>query len=272
MQGPTDLSGLGGMAAFTGTGATVAALLLLRLTGLIWIAPLFSSRSIPMAIRTAVLVVLTILLWPAAIAAPGADAARITAGSVTTELLVGLTLGLGAAMFVAAAQSAGDMLAVQIGLSGANIVDPMSSTQLPVLGNFLGLFVTLLILGTGGHLVILAAIHRSLDLIAPGAPVDLNRGAMAVVSLGGTLLSLGLRFAAPVVAAVMIANVALGILARTVPQLNVLMVAFPVQIALGLFVLSISLPLIASTFGSWPDQYGSLAGRLVHSLVLQGGR
>ena len=70
----------------------------------------------------------------------------------------------------------------------------------------------------------------------------------------------------------MMGNATLGILARTVPQLNVLMVAFPVQIALGLFVLAATLPLMATGFTAWPDTYGELAGGLLRTLSLEGGR
>ncbi len=271
MQAPVDLSALARTGAFTGAGASVAALLLLRLTGLVWIAPVFSSRSIPMKIRTAVLVILTIVLWPVAAAVPGTAAAQVTASTIATELVVGLTLGLGAAIFVGAAELTGDLLAVQMGLSGANVVDPMSQTQLPVLGQFLGLFVTLMIIATGGHLVILGAIHRSLEVIPPGTTVNLKGAPAAVIHLGAALLLLGLRFAAPVVAAMMIGNVILGILARAVPQLNVLMVAFPLQIALGLFALAITLPLVATMFGAWPHQYGSIAARILAGFAPRGG-
>jgi flagellar biosynthetic protein FliR len=251
-------------------GAPVAALLTLRLTGLLWVAPLFSGRAIPGGVRTALLAALALLLWPAAIGAPGAEGASVTAATVLSELGIGLALGLGAAVFVGAAESAGDMLAVQMGLSGANVVDPMSQTQVPVLGQFLGLFTTALILSTGGHLVILGALHRSLEILPPGAPVAVREGALAVVALGGTLLELGLRLAAPVVGAMMVGNVALGILARTVPQLNVLMVAFPVQIALGLVVLAATLPAMAALFADWPGLYGAQALELLEAMTPAG--
>jgi len=196
----------------------------------------------------------------------------VTMATVVAELCVGLTLGLGAAIFVGAAEAAGDMLAVQMGLSGANVVDPSSQTQLPVLGHLLGLFVTALILATGGHLVILATLHRSLELVPLGQPIDAAGGALVVVGLGGKLLVMGLQFAAPVMGAMVMGNAALGILARTVPQLNVLMVAFPMQIALGLFVLAAALPLMATMFSAWPDQYGGVASTLLQTFAQGGGR
>lgn len=270
------MDALGGILAPAGApwttpgAAAVAGLLAMRLTGLLWVAPLFSGRAIPGSVRTALLVCLSFLLWPAASAAPGAEAARVTGVTVLAELGVGMALGLGAAIFVGAAEAAGDTLAVQMGLSGANVVDPMSQTQLPVLGQLLGLFATALILATGGHLVILGALHRSLEILPPGRPLDVGEGMLAVAALGGTLLELGLRLAAPVVGAMMVGNVALGILARTVPQLNILMVAFPVQIALGLFVLAATLPVMATAFADWPADYGAVVGGLLDALAPEG--
>ncbi len=180
---------------------------------------------------------------------------HLGAATLGTEAVLGLTLGLGAAVFIAAAESAGDMLAVQMGLSGANVLDPISSTQMPVIGQFLGLFVTALLLASGGHLALLEVLHRSLQAFPPGGPVNLEGGVTATVALLGSQFVLGLRFAAPVVAAMMIGNAVLGVTAKTVPQLNVLMLAFPLQIGIGLVTLGLSLSLIAAFFGDWPEQY-----------------
>ncbi len=249
-----------------GHGAVVAALLAFRLTGLIWIAPVFSSRGVPSPVKASLTVLLVVVMWPAALAtAP--SGVRIEAPGILSELLVGLTIGMGAAIFVAAAESAGDMLAVQMGLSGANVLDPMSRTQLPVLGHFLGLFVTTLILASGGHLVILRALESSLASLPVGAPIDFTAGGFALARLGGTLLWLGLKFAAPVVAAMMIGNATLGILARTVPQLNVLVVAFPLQIGIGLFVLAATLPYVAAAFTDWGGRYRALTFGVLEHLV-----
>lgn len=258
-----------GLEIFRPEGAAVTGLLGLRLSGLVWSAPVFSSRVLPASVKTAVVLLLVVLLWPVAMAS--ASGAEITVATVLAELLIGVTLGLGAAIFVAAAESAGDMLAVQMGLSGANVLDPMSHTQMPVLGQLLGLFATSLILAVGGHLVILHALAASLELLPPGGRIDAAEGALAVVRLGGTLLWLGLRFAAPVVAAMMIGNVALGVLARTVPQLNVLMVAFPLQIGIGLLVLAFTLPVVAGYFARWDVAYEGVAGPLLESLAPAAG-
>ena len=81
-----------------------------------------------------------------------------------------------------------------------------------------------------------------------------------VVQMGSAMFALGLRFAAPVIAAMMISNAALGVIARAVPQMNVLMMAFPVHISLGLLVLGITLPMIATFYSSWSVTYDDLEG------------
>lgn len=260
----------GGLEILTSVEVVGVALLAMRVTALVWSAPIFSSQVLPMHLKAAISVLLVVILRPAAVmSAP--DDLTLSIGLVFSELAVGLTLGLAGAIFVGAAEAAGDMLAVQMGLSGANVVDPMTRTQLPVLGHFLGLFAITLILATGGHLIILKALATSFDIVPIGSTVDFAQGTLGVVRLGSQLLWLGLQFASPVVAAMMVGNVALGILARTVPQLNVLMMAFPLQIGIGLFVLAAALPMIATAFSGWGDQYSELTSGLLDGLANANG-
>ncbi len=247
----------------------VAALLLMRLTGLILVAPVFSARTVPMPVRTGVLLALTVLLTPVALQHAVAEP-RITAVSVLSELMVGVLIGLGAAVFIGAAGFAGDLLATQIGLSGASTVDPLNQATLPVVGQFTQLMIIAVILALRGDHLMLEAVADSMRAIAVGEPVTLAHGANAVTVLGRILFVEGLRFAAPVIATVTITNVALGVLARTVPQLNVLMVAFPVQIAVGLTTLALALPFVVSAYAGWPATFSSLAHRLVRGLAVGG--
>lgn len=261
-----------GLEIFTPGGATVAGLTAIRISGVMWTAPVLSTRVLTPQLKTALLIVLLIVMWPTAMVA-SSSTVEFNVSAVLGEALIGLTLGMGAAIFVGAAESAGDMLAVQMGLSGANVVNPMSQTMMPILGQFLGLFVTTLILASGGHVVILAALSRSLEILPAGAPINLEQGIQSIIDLGSTLLWLGVRMASPVIAAMMIGNATLGVLARTVPQLNVLMVAFPVQIGIGLFMLGATLPLITKSFVGWDATYADLATGLLESLEpIEGGR
>ena len=261
------------MEIFRSETAQVVLLLSTRLTGLFLIAPLFSSRAVPMKVRAALLLLLTFLLLPTAATSLESPATETAGGlpvKLASEAILGITLGLGAALFIAAAESAGDAIAVQMGLSGANVLDPSSGTQMPVIGQFLGLFALALLLGVGGHLVILEALAASLKAFPPGQPLSLEPGLLASVKMLGAQFVLGLRFAAPVVAAMMIGNAALGVMAKTVPQLNVLMMAFPLHIGIGLVALGVTLPFIATFFGDWPAHYTDLVDGALESFLPRG--
>jgi flagellar biosynthetic protein FliR len=104
-------------------------------------------------------------------------------------------------------------------------------------------------------------------VVPVGATLDVPRGLAELVATGSTLFVLGLRFAAPVIAAVLVTNAALAVLGRAAPQLNILSVAFPLQIAVGLMALFASLPLIASFFGGWTGVYDGLLDRVFGALV-----
>ena len=117
-----------------------------------------------------------------------------------------------------------------------------------------------LLLASGGHHAILEVLTASLHALPPGSTLNLEEGITASVNILGSQFILGLRFAAPVVGAMMIGNSILGVMAKTVPQLNVLMMAFPLQIGIGLLTLALSLSLIAAFFAGEEDGlYGSKA-------------
>lgn len=236
-----------------------------RVGGLMLVAPIWSSRTIPAALRASIVVLLIILLLPAIDASP--RPAAVGVGSFVAEALVGLGLGLGAAALFAGVELAGEVLAVETGLSGASVLDPLSGQGTNALGQFLTLIVSLLLLVTGGHLVMLEALAGSFAVVPLGGAMELSGGAMELVRMGGLVFAGGLQFAAPVIVAVSVGYVALGVLARTSPQLNMLAVAFPLQIGLGLLVLAGVLPYALTFFGSWPAHVETLAERFLSGLV-----
>lgn len=255
------------------TPAAMNGLLLLafRLGGLLLVAPVFSSRTVPMMVRTSLLVVLTWVLAPVAISASAAASApALTALNALTETLVGFAIGFGAAVLVAGAEAAGELLSLSTGLSGAASLDPISHTSIPVLGQFANVFALTLLLSIDAHVGMIDALSASLHFLPVGSTMEASAGAAAMVSLGSQLFYLGLRFAAPVIVVVMLANLALGVLSRAAPQMNILAVAFPIQIALGLFALFASLPLIASFFGGWTGVYDEVISHVL--FALSGGR
>ena len=250
------------MDLFAPGAATVAVLLALRVGGLLLVAPLFSARTIPGSIRTAVLILLAVLLAPAAYAAVqrAGDPAQVALTPVTflSETLIGFALGLGAALLVGAVETAGDLMTTTMGLSGATLLDPLNGASSTVLAQLCQMFAVTVLLALDGHLVMLDALAESLRAVPVGTGVDVPAALAAMVSGGAQLFVLGLRFAAPVIATAMIGNVALAVLTRAAPQLNVLTVAFPLQIGVGLAATVAALAFIATWMSGWTGHYAGM--------------
>ena len=241
-------------------------LLAARVGGLVLVAPVFSTKAVPVTIRTAIIILLTALLQPGEPGAHTTVIPQITPETFVGETLVGFALGLGAALLIGAAGLAGDLMGMQIGLSGASILDPINNTSENVLGTFGTLFATTLLLAVDAHLVMIDAVAKSVSVAPIGGGLHMA-GVHAMVRGASVLFALGLQFAAPVVAAVLVANTALAILSRAAPQLNILSVAFPVQIGIGLISLGASIPFIGAFYHGWSGVYNNTLDRVFAALV-----
>jgi flagellar biosynthetic protein FliR len=237
-----------------------------RVGGLILVAPMFSSKMVPMPVRTALLLVLTVVMQPAVQATALAGAA-LTPAAFLTETLIGFSLGLGAALLVAAAELGADLMSQAIGLSGAAVMDPLGGHQTSVIGQAFALLAATLLLATDGHLVMLDAVSQSFARVPVGAALNLPNGLRVLAQHGGVMFALGLQIAAPVIAAALITNVGLGVLSRAVPQLNLMNIAFPVQITVGLVALAASLPFLGVVTSGWGEQVRTMGNEVVTALL-----
>lgn len=260
MTGSLDLlaPGIGDALVLTGT----------RVTGLMIVAPSLSSVIVPHKMRAGIVVLLTVLLTPIAMQAQHAP--HLSVMALASEALVGFAIGFGASILVGAAEQAGDAMAVQTGLSGIAILDPMASEPLPVLGSFMRLFALTLLLTLNLHTVMISTLAESLKAVPLGSAPHLVDGMRALVMSATTMFALGVRFAAPVIAVILVVNISLAVLGRAAPQLNVLSIAFPMQIAAGLFALAAALPAIGIFFGGWDSVYHGLVARSVAAFVSGG--
>lgn len=231
-----------------------------RIGGLVLIAPLYAARSVPVMVRTAFVLLLTFLLVPLARVAAGV---AVTPATLLSELLIGFALGLGAALFIAAAELAGDVLAFQTGLSGASTLDPINQVNIATLGHFMQLTALALLLALDGHIVMIEALVHSIEVLPIGGAVNWSAGIATLLGLVSDLFVTGVRIAAPVTLAVLISNLALGILAKATPKLNIFMLAYPLQIVIGLFTLGVALPMVFAVFADWDGMYRGVVGELV---------
>lgn len=239
--------------------ATAFVLTALRVGGLMLVAPAWSAKTVPMRLRTALIVVFALLLTPAASASANVETLRITPATFLAETIIGFVIGVAAALVIAAAEFSGELFTLSIGLSGAAIFDPVNNTQSPVLGGLLQLISLSLLLIAGGHIVMLEAVSASFHAMPLGAPIDLGAGMGAFVPVAKSIFVTGLQFASPVIAAVLVTNVALAVLGRAAPQLNIMSLAFPLQIGVGLLTFAGSVALVVHAMSDWqPGFAGSL--------------
>lgn len=237
-----------------------------RVGGLVLVAPMFASKTVPMPLRTAILLVLTIVMQPAA-QAHAVAGATLSPATFLTETLIGFSLGFGAALLVGAAELSADLASQAIGLSGATVLDPMGGHQTSVLGSAFALLGATLLLTTGGHLVMLDAVAASFDRVPVGAVVSIPNALLVLLQHGAVLFVLGLQIAAPVIATALITHAGLGVMSRAVPQLNLINLAFPLQIAIGLFTLAASLPFLGLVSSGWGEQVRTMGGDVLSALL-----
>ena len=222
-------------------------LLALRVGGMLLVAPVFSAKSVPVRVRTGVLLLLTLLLSAPAVAGARGSLAglQVTPAAFAAESLVGFA----------------------VGLSGASLLDPLSGASSTALAQFAQLFAVTVLLSAGGHLVMLDALAESVRAVPLGAAADVPAGLAALVAGGAALFALGVKFAAPVVAAAMIGNVALAVLTRVAPALNVFTVAFPLQIGLGLAAAIAAFAGLATWLAGWPAHLADVVGPVMSALA-----
>lgn len=216
-----------------------------RLTAFIYLVPFFSIRGTPGLVKIGFSVFLTALLLPGInmVVIP-VDLVQYSI-LVIKEVLVGLVLGYVSMLTFSAVRMAGELIDIQMGFSMATVFDPQNQTRITLMGQFLYLFQILLFLAVDGHHSLLLAISYSYSLI----PVMVGGFKIAVVPaivhLFIQVFSLGIRIAVPFMVVFLISDIALGIVAKTVPQLNIFILSFPVKTGIGLLTMIAIIPMLA---------------------------
>ncbi|MEE9233354.1 MAG: flagellar biosynthetic protein FliR [Nitrospirales bacterium] len=212
--------------------------------------PLLGGRSVPKQIKIGLAALLAFLLMPVVpfTLAPNWLEPTNLVIALGAELLVGLVLGFAMRLIMTAVELAGSVMGFQVGFAMANVLDPVTQVQVPVFGQFLTVLATLVYFQVDGHLLVLLALGSSFQLIPPfgahlGAPLLTD-----VTGLMQGTYETGLKLAFPVMAATFLIHTTMGVLGRLVPQINIMLLSFPVTIAMGLLVLGLGLPFITLVF------------------------
>jgi flagellar biosynthetic protein FliR len=237
-----------------------------RVSGILVTAPIFQTQRLPLMARAGLSALLSFLLAPVQGApSPPGDllAYALLAGG---ELLVGLGFGLVANLIFTAVSIAGEMADLQSGLAFATLVDPASEERTAIIGQFQTLLAWLVFFACNGHHVLLSGVAHSFSVLPLGRAALPTLGPVGLVGIVAQTFVTAVQIGAPVLGAVLITDLALGLLARAVPQLNLLVIGLPIKMALAFFALLLSLPfLIAAERGLIPAMDNSLMD-LLHLL------
>ena len=240
-----------GIYAVFGPWILTFALATVRVGALFVIAPLFSMRTIPTVIKLGA--VASISLMVMSTIQPRLELMQLgaweVAGAVLTEAVVGGVMGFAVMILFAAIAFTGQLIGVQMGFAIANVVDPSTQQQSGILSQVLNIFALALFLATDGHLYLLRALFQSFETVPLGGAnpqqvVLLN----ALITQGSDIFSLGLKIGLPVVCVVLLVNVGLATLARTVPQINIFVIGFLITISVGLLILGLAIPTTGDLF------------------------
>jgi flagellar biosynthesis protein FliR len=233
-------------------------LVLMRVSPIIFLLPIFSGRQVPNLAKAGLTLTVSLILLPTV----KIDLRHFPGESyefiyfIAAELMVGFILGLAVKLIFAGVQLAGELVAYQMGLAMANIIDPQSEGNSTLIAEFSYLIALLIFLLVDGHHWFFRALVQSFAVIAPGG-VHLQGGLLQYFSrLSGEMFTIAVKLSAPVMAVLIFTQIALGLVAKMVPQINILLTSFPLTIGLGLFFFGLSFDLFGPYLKNLLEQAG----------------
>lgn len=218
-------------------------LVLVRVSGLVMTAPIYGTPEVPMQVRALLAFALALLVTPmqlgAAVSYP--DSLLAYGAVVGKELLIGVALGLGVMVVFSGVQLAGETIGRTGGAMLADVYDPSSGTSVPLFSQLMYLLAVAVFVCIGGHRMVMAGLLDTFRALPPGSGGPPPTLAETFVVLVTQSFVLGLRAAAPVLTALLVSNLVLGLIGRTLPQLNILAMGFGVNALFTFGVLALSL-------------------------------
>ena len=248
----------------------IAALLwpLTRILGLIAVAPMFGNTSVPVQVKIGIGVMLTLIVAPTLPALPTVDPMSLPGLLILVQqLIIGLGMGFAMRIIFAGVEMAGAITGMTMGLSFASFFDPQSQGQSNFISQFMSLLPTLAFLAVNGHLLLLSVLAHSFSSFPISVSPMGGQIFKQIADWGGIIFSAGVQLSLPMVAALLITNIALGILTRAAPQLNLFGIGFPITLTIGFVVIGLALPYLATPLERLFQQGIEMAGQITMPAV-----
>ncbi len=222
---------------------------LTRIIGVMSVAPLFGNVSVPARVKIGLGILLAMIIAPGVPAVPAMDPMSWAGLLILAQqLVIGLAIGFAMRIVFAGVEMAGEITGMTMGLGFASFFDPQTRGRSSAISQFLALLMLMIYLATNLHLVLLSTMAQSFELLPISSSFVSNAGFLQVASLGGRIFSAGVQLSLPIVAALLITNIALGVLTRAAPQLNIFGIGFPITIGVGFIMIGLVLPYLTNPF------------------------
>lgn len=223
---------------------------LTRILGLISVAPMFGNVSVPARLKIGIGIMLAVIIAPTVPAFPATDPMSLSGLLILTQqFVIGLSMGFAMRIVFAGVEMAGEISSMTMGLGFATFYDPQSRGFTSAISQFLALLTMMIYVASDLHLVLLSTLADSFTSLPISSAAMHGGGIHQLVNWGGRIFSAGVQLSLPIVAALLITNMALGILTRAAPQLNIFGIGFPITIGVGFTMLALSLPYLATPIG-----------------------
>lgn len=235
-------------------------MILTRLAAFFLVAPVFSWNTIPTRVKAAMAVLLAIffaMIIPVSVAPQDVNAVG-AALLITNEAAYGMVMGLVSVLLFSVVRVAGRIIERQMGLALAEVVDPFTQERGQPLGMLLEIIFILMFFSVNGHHIFLRVLARSYETFPPGRVPSASIMVAGTVQASSTMLLAGLRLAAPLLGAFMLMMVVMAILARVVPEMNILFLSLPLRVGLGLLMMALFLPVVSTYISEFTEWMTSL--------------
>jgi flagellar biosynthetic protein FliR len=223
-------------------------LIFLRVAGIVFSAPVLDSATIPATFKVGLALAVSVLMLPVLETTVSvADLSLMTfVIGVASEVAIGITIGLSVKLMFTGIQLAGQVAGHQMGFAIANVVDPATSIQIPILAQFYNLTAMLVFLAINAHHMFFSALVDSYTVIPPLALNFSPRLVGMMMQLAADMFVVAIKVGAPLITVMLLVSVGLGLIARTVPQIHVFIVGMPMKIIVGLIFMIIAAPYLTA--------------------------
>ena len=218
-------------------------LVLARISMIVSVIPIFGSANVPIPVKVGLSVFLTLISYSFAEASGVPHDLSIAAlfTLMLIEALIGMLFGFITGILFYAIQFAGHFISFQMGFAMVQVIDPQSQERVPIIGQFYFILSILLFLLINGHHLVLNVLVESFSIVPIGTGVLSRELTGSLTLIGGRVFVLAMKIASPILVTLFLTDVMMGIIARTVPQMNVFFVSLPLKIGLGLTLLVMTL-------------------------------